>query len=369
VAPDSSERVHVVRTVKKAQIELALALDPSRVVAYFEGLGEREKIAFAEMIEPAPWWTLPRTAKRARRSGVVQAERVVRGAAQAIARLRDSTSTIPVVEIGKKPTGPLLSAEVVATAIDPCMPSSAEHPSDVEDDGCGAGRALALGTVGASLLRPILVELPAARDDVASLEGQSPTDHGLAFHLVASASAGALFPPRAPVDLYAPGLGVAMGIGYRFGTYLPGRRNRSAVELNAGVSTALHYDSHGRAGGNPQVTLLSQELRWPILWELVASYMPPLDLRKVHDSGSIILFGGARVHEVITPVPRLWGLDAEIFALALSKGRGAYPLYSVSPEIRLHAGFADPSVVQPSLRGAWGPTISISLVGGYATFF
>lgn len=202
------------------------------------------------------------------------------------------------------------------------------------------------------------------------LEGQAAKDHGLAFHLLASASAGALFPPRAPIDFYAPALGVSLGIGYRFGTYLPGRRDRSAVELNVGVSTALHYDSHGNAGGHPQVTMLTQEIRGPILWELIASYMPPLDLANVHQSGSVILFGGTRIHEVVgDPAPRLWGVDQEIVAVALSRGRGAYPLYSVSPEIRMHAGFANPSVTQPGLGSAWGPMVSLSLVGGYATFF
>lgn len=365
-APDSSERMHVVRAVRKAQIQLALAVDAARVQKFFDALGEREKIAFAEYLDPAPWWTLPRTAKRARPANANNAEKVMLGAVQAITRLREGPTTMPVVDVGSRPRSALLSHETVSTATDPCAPAETED----SDAPCGAGRALALGTVGASLLRPLLVELPAATDDVATLQGQNPLDHGIAFHLLAGVSTGALFPPRAPVDLYAPAIGVTMGIAYRFGTYLPGRRNRSAVELNAGVSTALHYDSHGRAGGHPQVTMLTQEIRWPILWEVVASYMPPLDLRKVHDSGSLILFGGARLHEAITDHgPRLWGADLEIAALALSRGRGAHPLYSVSPEIRLHAGFADPSVVQPSLAGVWGPTISLSFVGGYATFF
>lgn len=364
---DSSDRLHVIRAVKKAQILLALAFDPARVQRMFDALGDREKIAFAEALDPAPWWTIPASVRRSRTPTVAHAARVVRGAVEAAGKLRERASTSSVVEVGRTTPGPLFAPDIADTATNPCVPSTDD---DETRDVCGDGRALAFGSIGASLLRPLLVDLPAARDDVSALEGEAAKDHGIAFHLLASASTGILFPPRAPVDFYSPAVGVSLGLAYRFGTYLPGRRDRSAVELNAGVATALHYDSHGRAGGHPQVTTLTQEVRFPIVWELIASYMPPIDLRKVHESGSIILFGGARLHEVITdPAPRLWGVDVELAAVALSRGRGAYPLYSVSPELRLHAGFADPSVVQPDLRGVWGPTVSLSLVGGYATFF
>lgn len=368
IARDSSDRVHVVRAVRKAQLELAFALDPPRVTKFFDALGEREKISFGDYLDPAPWWTLRRNVRRTRPATAAYAERLVRGIVTAIDRLREGTP-MPMVVIGRPTAGALFSASIIATSAEPCIDDVAETAGE-PDDVCGQGRSLALGTVGASLLRPMLVELPAAQDDVAKLEGAAELDHGIAFQLLASASTGALFPKAAPVDLYVPGLGVSLGIAYRFGTYLPGRRNRSAVELNAGVSTALHYDARGRAGGHPQVTMLEQEIRWPILWEGLTSYVRPLDLRKSHQAGSIIVFGGARVREVLTdPAPRLWGIEAELIAVALSNGRGAYPLYSVSPELRFHFGFADPSVVQPSLAGVWGPTVSLTLAGGYATFF
>jgi hypothetical protein len=362
---DASDRSHVIRAAKKAQIELAIAFDSARVERFFASLGDREKIAFAEYLEPAPWWTLRRAARRARVSTTAHAERVVQGSFAAIAKLRDG-SDIPEVVIGERPASPIFGEDIVGPAISPCIASEGSE----DDDGCYPGQALALGTVGASLLRPLLVELPTAQDDPNALEGEASTDHGVAFHLLASAGTGALFPRSAPIDFYAPALGVSMGIAYRFGSYLPGRRDRSAVELNAGVATSLHYDSRGDAGGHPQVTMLYQEVRWPILWELVASYMPPIDLRKVHDSGSLIALGGVRLHEVVTdPAPRVWGADLEIVSYAISSGRGAYPLYSVSPEVRLHMGFADPSVTQPSLPSTLAPTVSLTFIGGYATFF
>ncbi len=367
---DSTDRVHVVRAVRKSLVHLAMALDPERMLAFFDALGEREQIAFGDFFDPAPWWTLARSARRTRPATAAYARRLVAASALAIARLRNGRR-IPIVRVGVSPGSPLLNDDVVDNAIDPCVAESVTEvaaPDDESDGACAAGRALALGSIGASLLRPILVDLPVAQDDVSTLDGEAASDHGLAFQLLASASTGALFPPEAPVDLYLPGVGVAMGFAYRFGTYLPGRRNRAAFELNAGVSTSLHVDTTGHAGGRPQVTMLEQEIRWPLLWESLTSYVLPLDLGKSHTAGSVIALGGARVREVLTdPTPRFWGIDFEIIAFALSSGRGAYPLYSVSPELRLHGGFADAGIVQPALRGDWGPSIAITLTGGYAT--
>lgn len=369
LAADSSDRVHVVRAVKKAQLQLAMALDPARVVSFVEGLGEREQIAFGDMFDPMPWWTVPRQERRRRVATAEHAKRLVRGAADAVVTLRRAAVT-PAVHVGTPP-GRAVFAAHVASALEPCSrraPDDAAAPDD-DLDGCGADRVLAIGTVGASLVRPLLVELPAAQDDVSKLEGEAPADHGLAFQLLASASAGALLPARAPVDFFAPALGVSVGLAYRFGTYLPGRRNRSALEVNLGISGALHYDAHGRSGGNPQVVMLEQELRWPILWELLTSYLLPLNLRESHQAGTFIVFGGARVREILTdPTPRIWGVEIEAAAFALSSGRGSYPLYSAAPDLRFYVGLGDPSAAQPSLPPTWGPTIGITFVGGYATF-
>jgi hypothetical protein len=381
VSPDATDRAHVVRALEKAELQLAMAFDPARVEAFFVRLGERDQIAFADLVDPTPWWTLPRSARRTRPGTAAYARRVVRATAAALSAL-EAEGPLRPVDIGALPQGPLLAPEVVAVAIDPCVPAPSaaapmpvraepvEHDDVEREFACGPGRVLALGSVGASLLRPLLVELPEAQDDVSKLEGAAPNDHGLAFQLLASASTGALFPRSAPVDLFVPGLGVSLGLAYRFGTYLPGRRNRAAFEVNGGISSSLHYDARGNAGSNPQVTMLDQEIRWPVAWELLTSYGLPLDLRKTHAAGSYILLGGARIHEaLVARTPRLWGADVEVAALALSSGQGAYPLYSVSPELRFHLGLADPSVVQPALPATWGPTISLTLSGGYATLF
>jgi hypothetical protein len=142
------------------------------------------------------------------------------------------------------------------------------------------------------------------------------------------------------------------------------------AELNVGISEALQYDAHGATGGNPHVTLLDEELRWPIVWELLTSYMLPLDIAKGHEAGALLFLNGVRVHELVTnPTPIIWGMELEVAALALSRGHGIYPLYAASPELRLYVGAANPRAAQPSFPATWAPTLGVELTGGYATFF
>jgi hypothetical protein len=151
---------------------------------------------------------------------------------------------------------------------------------------------------------------------------------------------------------------------------LPGRLNRSLAELNVGISEALHVDARGNSGGNPHVTMLDQELRWPVLWELLTSYRLPLDIAQGHQAGQLLFLSGVRAHELLTnPTPVFWGIELEAAALALSRGGGAWPLYTASPELRLYVGAANPNAAQPSYPATWGFSMGLELIGGYATFF
>jgi hypothetical protein len=309
--------------------------------------------------------------RRKLRASASRTLRLVRGGAAAIGRLR---AAVPMraVEVGAPPSPGLFDVGVLADALDACRPAEEVDPALVDDTDlapCGPNRTLALGTVGVSLLRPMLVEWPSSQAPAWALQGESKQDFGWAAQLLASANATVLFPPGTPVDFFAPAIGVSAGLSYRWGTYLPGRLNRAVGELNVGISETLQYDSRGHSGGNPHVTLLDQELRWPIAWELLTSYMLPLDLAKGHDAGGTLFLNGIRVHEVVTnPTPVFWGLEIEAAAIALSRGHGAYPLYTASPELRLYVGIANPKAVEPSFPSTWSPTVGVELTGGYATF-
>ena len=84
----------------------------------------------------------------------------------------------------------------------------------------------------------------------------------------------------------------------------------------------------------------------------------------------MLFFNGVRAHEILTnPVPVVWGVEIEAAAVALSRGRGFYPLYAASPEVRLYVGMANPQAAHPGFSDTWGPMLGIELTGGYATFW
>jgi hypothetical protein len=178
-----------------------------------------------------------------------------------------------------------------------------------------------------------------------------------------------LVPPSAPVDFFGPGISVSGGFSYRWGSLLPGRRARSIAEFNLGVSQLLHVDSLGNAGGSTHVTLLDQELRWPVVWEALTTYNKPLDLEAIHRAGRVLIFNGIRAHEMVRGGSvQFLGMEIEALAIALSRGSGVHPLYVISPELRFFAGLANPSAAQPSFPRTIGPTFGVTLTGGYATF-
>jgi hypothetical protein len=229
----------------------------------------------------------------------------------------------------------------------------------------------ALGyAVGVSLVRPTLAQLPVAQSDTRKMHPEGHLDHGWAIQLFAATGATVLVPSSAsPVDFFGPGVSVSAGFSYRWGSLLPGRRARSIAEINLGVSQMLHVDSHGHSGGSTNVTLLDQELRWPVVWEALTTYNKPLDLDAMHRAGRVLFFNGVRAHELVRGGSvSFLGMELEAIGIALSDGRGLHPLYFVSPELRFYAGLANPSAAQPSFPATLGPTFGITLTGGYTTF-
>jgi len=382
---DSSDRRHVAAALSRAEVAFAIALDPERAVAYAEQLGESERIAFAATVDPVPWWTVDREARKTLPSSAARAMRLVRGAAAAVARLRDAPAKQPVaVDIARRPYS--VEEAQLEGILDPCVArekvtralvADADEGGDTtaagnEDDAggaCGPGRTLAVGTVGVSLLRPTLAQWPTPRDDVTKLRAEGHRDTGWAIQVFAGTGTTVLVPPGSAVDFFGPGLSLTAGLSYRFGSYLPGRSGRPAFEVNIGISSQLHLNSDGRAGGNPYVTMFDQELRWPVLWEILTTYTLPLDLARVHRAGYLLFFNGVRVHELLNQGAPVWlGIELEAAAIALSRGYGTHPLYAISPELRFYIGVADPSTAQPSYPATLGVTFGIAITGGYATF-
>jgi hypothetical protein len=355
---DASDRLHVAAAVSRAELAFAIALDPERVEAYATGLGDLALLTLGMQLDPTPWWTVDAAQRRELPAGPKHAMRLVRNATASVAKLRE----LPVppaagVDVARIPgaVAPSIIASVLATPAISAERANDEGPVDDEP--------------GVSLLRPILAQLPAAQSDTDAQHPAGHLDHGWAVQAFIATGSTVLVPPSAPVDFFAPGIGASVGLSYRWGSLLPGRRARSIAEVNIGISDSLHIDTKGQAGGRGHITMLDQELRWPVVWEALTTYTLPLDLVRMHRAGRVLAFNGVRAHEILREGSLAFqGIELEALAIAISEGHGSHPLYAVSPDLRFYVGVANPSAAQPSFPSTLGVTLGITLTGGYVTF-
>ncbi|MDB4933165.1 MAG: hypothetical protein JWP87_137 [Labilithrix sp.] len=360
---DAADRLHVAAALSRAELAFATALDPERVQRYADGLGELALVTLATKLDPTPWWTVDPDMRRSLPAGPKHAMRLVRNATASVAKLRDMPLS-PAAGVDVTRIAGAVPASVIAAARAAPHITSEGAP---DDDAADAGAADA--NPGTTLLLPTLAQMPAAQSDTAKQDPLGHLDHGWAVQVFVASGAMVLVPPSSPVDFFGPGVGASAGLSYRWGSLLPGRRARSIAEFNVGISETLHIDTRGDSGGGARLTMLDQELRWPVVWEALTTYTLPLDLVSMHRAGRVLFFNGIRAHEVLREGSLAFlGMELEAFAIALSDGYGSHPLYAVSPELRFYVGAANPSAAQPSFPGTLGVTVGITLTGGYATF-
>lgn len=357
LTPDASDRLHATAAVSRAELAFAVALDPERIEAYASELGEREVVSLGAKLDPSPWWTADASLRHTLPDGPRYARRLVRTAVASVAKLREL----------RVPPSAGVDVARIAGAVDPSIVAALRGPTHIDSYGDDAEDYDA--NPGNALVKPTLAHLPAAESDTATQHPEGHLDHGWAVQVFVATGATMIVPPKSPLDFVAPGASASAGLSYRWGSLLPGRRARSIAELNVGVSQSLHFDSKGESGGQGLVTMLDQELRWPVVWEALTTYTLPLELSRMHQAGRTLVFNGVRAHEVLRDGGLdFFGLELEALAIALSDGRGSHPLYAVSPELRFYLGAANPSAVQPSFPNALGFTFGVTLTGGYATF-
>ena len=358
---DTTDRLHVAAALSRAELAFAVALDPDRVLSWATTLGELQLLALGSKLDPLPWWTVDADLRRTLPTGSKHAMRIVQSAVLAVGKLRK----LPVPGAAGVAVPRLLGAldpSIIDGVLAARLTTGGDQSEDpTPDDGADAG--------GVYLLRPILAQLPTSQQDTGPIHPQGRLDHGWAVQLFAASGGTMLIPRDAPIDFFGPGVGASAGFSYRFGTLLPGRRARAIAEFNLGASTMLHVNTRGDAGGNVFVTLLDQELRWPIVWEALTTYKLPLDLAAIHRAGRVLMFNGIRAHEVIRGSSFTFlGAEIEALAIALGDGRGTHPLYALSPELRFYAGLANPRAVQPSYTNSLGVTFGLTFTSGFATF-
>ena len=365
---DASDRLHAAAALSRAEIAFAMALDPKRVVAYAAGLGDLELVAFATKLDPVPWWTVDASTRRKLPAGPKHAMRIIQSAAAAAPRLAELAVPAAAGVDTPRENGAVDPTVIAGALAAPHVSSDADEEARASTIGPPAKAESAGYAAGLTLLRPTLAQLPTAQADTTAMRPEGHLDHGWAIQIFAMLGGTVVVPPHSPVDFMGPSVGLSGGFSYRWGTLLPGRRARSIAELNLGVSQTLHVDSTGRTGGSANLTLLDQELRWPVIYEALTQYKLPLDLASMHNAGRVLFFNGARSHEVVRSGHiEFLGIEVEAVAIALSNGHGSHPLYALSPELRFYVGLANPSATQPSFPAAIGPTFGITLIGGYAS--
>ncbi len=357
---DASDRLHAAAAISRAELAFAIALDPDKVLAYATALGDIALVDLGSKLDPFPWWTVAPDARRKLPAGPKHAMRLVRAATAAAVKLRDMPLA-PSTAVGVARLANAVDPNIIAGVLDP-KDFGAEKGTETDDS--------LPADPGLSLVRPTLAQWPTSQVDTGTLHPVGHLDHGWAAQIFASTGAAMLVPSKAaPVDFFGPGVGMSIGFAYRWGTLLPGRRARAVAEVSVGFSETLHVDSRGRSGGNATITLLDQELRWPVVWEALQTFPPPLDLVSIHRAGRVLFVNGVRAHEVLANGSLTFlGAELEALAIALSDGHGVHPLYAVSPELRFYLGIANPSAAHSSLPSTLGFTFGLALTGGYATF-
>ncbi len=365
---DASDRQHAAAALSRAEIAFAMALDPQRVLAYAASLGDLEVVALGTKLDPVPWWTVDPSTRRKLPAGPKHAMRLIQSAAAAASKLAELALPAAAGVDTPRENG-AVDPTVIAGVLDaPHVFSDADEEAHEPTTGPPEKPQSAGHQAGLTLLRPTLAQLPTAQGDTTTMRPEGHLDHGWAIQIFAMAGGTIVVPPRSPVDFMGPSVGLSGGFSYRWGTLLPGRRARAIAELNLGVSQTLHVDSTGSTGGSVNLTLLDQELRWPVIYEALTQYNLPLNLASFHSAGRVLFFNGARTHEVVRAGKiELFSVEVEAVAVALSNGHGSHPLYALSPELRFYVGLANPSATQPSFPAAIGPTFGISLIGGYAS--
>lgn len=354
---DASDRLHVAAAVSRMEVAFAIALEPERVQAYADGLGDLALLTLGTQVDPTPWWTVDAAARRTLPAGPKHAMRLVRNATASVAKLRE-LPVPPAAGVDVSRIAGAIAPSIIASVL--AAPRTAADSDDAHGDDADPG---------VSLLRPSLAQLPEAQSDTQAQHPLGHLDHGWAVQAFIATGGAVLVPPSAPVDFFAPGIGASVGLAYRWGSLLPGRRARSIAEVNVGISDSLHLDTKGQAGGRGHVTMFDQELRWPVVWEALTTYTLPLDLVRMHHAGDVLVFNGVRAHEVMREGSLAFqGIELEALAIAISEGHGSHPLYAVSPDLRFYVGLANPSAAQPSFPRTLGATFGITLTGGYITF-
>ncbi len=267
-APQAIDREHVAASTRVAQLELALALDPAIADGWTadsacpQGAVEGEAIAFctrpsgtlataARLLDPHPLWTFPTGAEEPRgHRGCLRARFIVEQARAAIAKL-DGTHRIPGITTdapdetsGVTPVRGVVTAFEIGTPALRCIPPrpgqlsrQVEGPIDAAVDAicqsAGRGRA-ELGSIGTSVVRPILTRWPVTQALADTLVGEAGNGRGLGWQVTVGGQTANTLEGDALLRSF-----VALGVAPRFQDLFAQEPSFAPLELNFGFGPTL----------------------------------------------------------------------------------------------------------------------------------
>ncbi|XXX78167.1 hypothetical protein WMF30_05295 [Sorangium sp. So ce134] len=365
VKPASQDRLHAAEATARAQVQLAMALDPRWVDALLDPAacggpapagprGARRAARDIDLamglLDPTPAWSLGPAERRMLGSTCERARHVLRSAVAALSRL-DERRAVPEFSGNTSQDVPhLVEPAALGRPFTLCTRPAARADPGIDwfaSALCSDPERVVLGTPDTSLLRPLLAAWPVPQAEPGSLEGEDPIARGFSYQVWLSAPLalrGASDERPAQISWNPSFL---VGASYRWQYVLSGRPNAALFEANVGLQTTVRSGDRRHFGSSALA-----ELRTPVLsmmfWAMANGVTRAFDGgRGLADTADIVelMPCGARFYFDLTSAERPFfdGFDIEGPALLLPLQRDLLGTQGVSRmplEVRSRFGCA-----------------------------
>jgi len=311
-----TDRAHAAASTRVAQLELALALEPAIADGWtreracrsgtVDGSAQGEPFALCErpsgslaiaarLLDPHPSWTFPTGAEEPwAHRGCIRAAIIVEQTLRAIATL-DSTHRIPSITTdAPDETSGVTSVRGVVLASEIGAPTQrctamvagrTAGPMDPAVDAIcmSAGRARAeLGSIGTSVLRPLLVRWPVTQALADTLVGEAGNGRGLGWQVNVGGQVARTLEGESLLRSF-----VSFGIAPRFNDLFAQEPSFAPIEVNLGFGPTFLLPEAQRRPGTIGFAMFG-EVRVPVvgllpaaLWGLAADDPAPTWLSQI----------------------------------------------------------------------------------------
>ncbi|WP_437623770.1 hypothetical protein [Sorangium sp. So ce1151] len=363
VRPASQDRLHAAEATARAQLQLAMALDPRWVEQLLEPAAcsqpapapsrrarPRDVDLTMALLDPTPAWSLGPQQRKMLSPTCERVRHVLRSALAALARLRERRA-IPGFSGNTSEDVPrLVEPGALGQPFALCTRPAARTDPGIDWFAsvlCGDPERVVLGAPDTSLLRPILAVWPVPQAEAGSLEGEDPIARGFSYQVwLSSPFAVHGAPVEQPTEVsWNPSF--LVGVSYRWQYVLSGRPNAALFEANVGLQTTVRSGDRAHFG-----SFALAELRTPVLsmmfWAMANGVTRAFDGgRGLADTADVIelMPCGTRLYFDLTSAERPFfdGFDIEGPALLLPLARDLLGTQGVSRmplEVRSRFGCA-----------------------------